>query len=349
MFASPYSANVILAKARAMYGRSLKAKDFNNLLNCHSVSEVAAYLKNNTSYATVLSDINEATIHRGHLEMLMRRKMFVDYASLARYDLSTGLNMSAYLIQRAEIELIISCLRLMSARRADEFFFAIPLFLSAHTHLDLMGMSRSKTYADLLAALQQTRFYDVLNRFAPDKDGQIPLTEIETALYTLLTQTMIDIINHTRGKENEELKDLYGTQVDVQNVTRILRLKQFFHADADTIRRNLLPPGHSIPAKTMENMITAPTADAVMSIFWSTKVGHRIPEAQRQYIHDLHHRAPYFNARHHIHFSVYPSVTLMSYLFIIDMEIDDIVNIIEGIRYGLQPDDIRPMLVLANE
>ena len=42
MPASPYSSNVILAKARAMYGRCLTAQDFHNLLACHSVSEIAS-------------------------------------------------------------------------------------------------------------------------------------------------------------------------------------------------------------------------------------------------------------------------------------------------------------------
>ena len=49
MRASAPSANVILAKARAMYGNSLKSQNYLELLNCHSVSEVASYLKNRTS------------------------------------------------------------------------------------------------------------------------------------------------------------------------------------------------------------------------------------------------------------------------------------------------------------
>lgn len=65
MPASPYSSNVILAKARAMYGRCLTAQDFHNLLACHSVSEIASYLKNRTAYAGVLADINESTITAG--------------------------------------------------------------------------------------------------------------------------------------------------------------------------------------------------------------------------------------------------------------------------------------------
>ena len=38
------SSNVILAKTRAMYGNCLKAQNFVDLLACHSVGEIAAYL-----------------------------------------------------------------------------------------------------------------------------------------------------------------------------------------------------------------------------------------------------------------------------------------------------------------
>ena len=144
MPASPYSSNVILAKARAMYGRCLTAQDFHNLLACHSVSEIASYLKNRTAYAGVLADINESTIHRGHLESLLRRKLWNDYASLSRYDRTVGMRMSDYLIQLAEIQQILACLRLMSAGRTQEFFFAMPMFLNGHTHLDLARMAHSK-------------------------------------------------------------------------------------------------------------------------------------------------------------------------------------------------------------
>ena len=349
MFSSPYSSNVILAKARAMFGNSLKVQDYNNLLNCHSVSEIAVYLKNNTSYSSVLTEINENTIHRGYLEQLLRRKLFNDYAALGRYDLSVGMHLSSYLIQRSEIEEIISCLRLMSAGRASEFFFAIPYFFSSHTHLDLAKMSQCKTFQDVLETMRGTQYYEILSKFPPLENGQIQLTKIETALYTQLTNTMFDFISRHRGEVRKELNGLYGSYVDAQNVTRILRLKQFFHASPDTIRSNLLPYGHCLPDKVMNSMISASDTAAVMSIFLSTPMGRRIPEAQQSLLHDLHDRAPYYNARKYMHYSIYPSVVFLSYIIITGVELDDIINIIEGVRYGLQPDEIRPMLVLANK
>ena len=347
-FTSPFSANVILAKARAMYGNSLKVKDFNELLHCHSVSEVAAYLKNSTAYASVLAEINESTIHRGHLEMLIRRKAFNDYAALGRYDIMIGMNLSLYLLQRIEIEQIIACLRYMSAGHASEFFFSMPMYFASHTRLDLPKMSHCASFAELLEALAHTKYHDVLAPLAPKEEGRIRLTEIENALYTQLTNTMYSLIAQTPRGMREELTNLFGAQVDAQNVTRILRLKRYFQAKPAFIRENLLPGGRCLSPKVIDSMVEAPTADAVLDIFRSTALGRRIPPDQREFIHDLDHRAPYFNARKHIHYSIHPLVVLLSYVMLTDVEVDDIINIIEGIRYGLDPDQIRPMLVLAN-
>ena len=348
-FTSPFSSNVVLAKARAMYGNSLKVRDFSELLHCHSVSEIAAYLKNNTAYASVLSEINESTIHRGHLEMLIRRKAFNDYASLGRYDMTMAAQLPQYLLERIEIEQIISCLRYMSAGHTSEFFFSMPMYFASHTRLDLVKMSHSSSFAELLDALSHTRYYDILAAFSPKEDGRIRLTEIENALFSHLAKGMYSLIDQTHGALREELTNLYGAQVDMQNVTRILRLKRYFNAEPDFIRANLLPNGRCLSPKIIEEMVQAPTADAVLELFLSTGLAKRIPETQRGFVHDLDHRAPYFNARRLIHYSIHPMAVLLSYIIITDVEVDDIINIIEGVRYGLEPEQIRPMLVLANE
>ncbi len=346
MPASPYSSNVILAKARAMYGRCLSAQDFHNLLACHSVSEVASYLKNHTAYTGVLADINESTIHRGHLESLLRRKLWNDYASLSRYDRSVGMRMSEYLIQMAEIQQILACLRLMSAGRTEEFFFAMPMFLNGHTRLDLARMAHSKNYDELLAALGNTPYRRVLEQFPPE-DGRIPFTSIENALYARLMDTLASIVGDTKGDLHKELLRLCGSQIDAQNVSRIVRLKTYFGADPDTIRSNLLLTGGTIPKKVLEQMLQSGTADEVLSLFYTTPAGRKLPLEHRRFGHDLYHRVPYFNARHDMHFSTHPMVVLVSYILITEVELDDIINVIEGIRYGLSPEEIKPMLVLV--
>ena len=343
-----YSSNVILAKARAMYGNCLKTQNYTELLACHSVSEVASYLKNRTAYASVLSDINEATIHRGYLETLLKRKIFNDFTSLMRYDMTVGMHMSDYLIQRAEMEQIIRCLQMMTAGRSEEFLFSLPLFFSTHTKLDLIKMAHAKNYDQLLEALAGSPYKELLEPMRPEKGKEIPITQIENALYSRVVKTLYGLIDHTSGSVRKELIHLCGSQVDTESMIRIFRMKKYFHASADEIRPNLLPSGRCISPKMWERMLHAETAEEVLEIYYTTSIGRRIPENQRLYYYDLHHRAPYYNARHYIHYSINPMVVLISYSIITDIELDDIVNIIEGIRYALPTEQIKPMLVLAN-
>ena len=237
-------------------------------------------------------------------------------------------------------------MRLMSAGRTQEFFFAMPMFLNGHTHLDLARMAHSKNYAELLDALGNTPYRAILERFPPE-EGRIPFTSIENALYTRLMHTLLSIVNDTKGDLHKELLRLCGSQIDAQNVSRILRLKTYFGADPDTIRSQLLPSGGTIPRKILERMLQASTADEVLSLFFTTPAGRQLPEAHRAFVHDLYHRVPYFNARHDMHFSIHPMVVLVSYVLITEVELDDIINVIEGIRYGLSPEEIKPMLVLV--
>lgn len=133
----------------------------------------------------------------------------------------------------------------------------------------------------------------MISQFPPE-NGHIRITEIENALHTYLTNTLLTIIDDTSGDLHEQLENLCGTQIDVQNVSRIVRMKRYFGMAPDLIRANLLPSGRCIPEKTMDKMIDAPTADEVLRIFYTTRVGKSLPEAQRRFIHDLHHRVPVF-------------------------------------------------------
>ena len=103
-----YSSNVILAKARAMYGRRLTRANYRELLECRTVGEVASYLKNQTSYGSILAGINESDIHRGQLEIRLRQKLFEDNSALCRYEVTIGEHFANYLISRGEIEQGIS-------------------------------------------------------------------------------------------------------------------------------------------------------------------------------------------------------------------------------------------------
>ena len=99
-----YASNSVLSKARAMYGKRMRDKNYDELLACRNTVDIVSYLKRKTSYASAVCSINENSAHRFDIEQKLKYKLFVDFESLGRYDISVGEHFFEYIITRAEIE-----------------------------------------------------------------------------------------------------------------------------------------------------------------------------------------------------------------------------------------------------
>lgn len=341
------SANVVSAKVRALYGHRLRPEDYSAMLHAHSVGEVAGYLKAHTDYKAALADVNEATLHRGYLETILRRFRFERLAALARYESMTHMPLSDAFIRLGEIQQILAFLRLLNAGRPEAYIFDMPLYFNSHSRLDLIGLSEVRSYSELCALLDGTDYARTIRQFPPDESGRIPLPEAETALFSEWYALFFGRIRQfTHGEERRQLTELLSQHLNTRNVLRIYRMKQYFQMGAEQIRFYLIAPRFGMPPACMERLLQA-KAEQVIPLFGQMPAGRNIPADCFDDLAQLQHHVTAYRSRHYIHYSVYPSVVLLSYMFISDAEVDDIVNIVEGIRYGLAPAQIRRLLTVS--
>ena len=119
-----------------------------------------------------------------------------------------------------------------------------------------------------------------------ERTGRIVQMEGELSLIHI---SLYAIIDGTKGELHKQLISLCGSQVEAQNVSRIIRMKAYFGASPDVIRANLLPWGRSIPRRVMDDMLEAGSPQEVLDIYYATTAGRQIPEEQRAFSHDLYH------------------------------------------------------------
>ncbi len=340
---SGLSSNVIMAKARAMYGRRLKEEDYSALLKSRTVGEVAAYLKKNSRYAPELSKINETAVHRGYLEALLRCQLLEDYASLCRYEITVGELFSDYIIEKGEIEQLLTCLRLLCAGRSQEYLLNLPIFFTKYMSFDPYVLARSKNYGEFLEGLRNTPYYKIL---APFRSGSqeglgVDFTAIENALFTHLYQKVFRIIDkRARGSLKRELRELFGSYLDMQNLTRIVRLKRYYKASPDYIRSVLLPFSYRLTDKVIGQLIQAQNMEEAHRIIDKTIYGRAYRKYDGYTADEIAVRMKFDQCVRKLRFSTHPSVALLTYLFLTEIELENITNIIEGIRYQLSPKEI---------
>ncbi len=329
------------AKTRVLYGRRLTPAQYAALSDLHSVEAIARFLKSSTPYGELLSGVNEQLLHRGQLESLLRRDLFHQYIKLHRYLPKDERPVLQYLLHRSETQELLSFLRLLSAGRPESYIFTMPEFLRTHSRIDFRGLPSVKTHRELLGRLSDTPYYRVLRPLL-DRDGPVDFTAVEVALnahhYSLLLKAVREKLS---GRIREEMLALVCDQLDLMNISRILRLRIHFDYSPREVRLYLIPTGRRKGEKLVDALLSASGKEEMARLLTASPYGEYLSPDGIEQPEKLYYRYLYRAARRRLHAS-YPSVLWpLSYLYLKEIEIRNLINIIEGVRYQLPPEDIR--------
>ncbi|MCH5297193.1 MAG: V-type ATPase subunit [Ruminococcus sp.] len=338
----------VLTKARAKFGKRLTEKDYNSLLACQSVAEIMSYLKSYTHYSEALRDINERDVHRGRLEALLRQNLFYEFTSMCRYDSALRTGFSEYVIQSIEVEQIVRFLVLLNSNSTDKFIYQFPAYFMKHTSIEIDKLANTKNFDEFLKVISNSQYYNILKEFSPDEKGYLPISTIENKLIEYVYKNVIELIEkRTRGQEQQELISLFHSIIDYEIFSRILRLKKYYNLSPDVIKENLFTKYCSISPKVIDMMCRAESSAEVFSIMQSTHTGTLINKIGYVFASDITPRVKYRLARKNMHFSNNPSVVMISYMFVTEIELMNIISLIEGIRYKLDSKTIQSMLIYS--
>ncbi len=343
--ASSKSANAVLAKARAKYGRHLTDKDYASLLTCKNVAEVVTYLKNNTYYDTVLKNVNEREIHRGMLELILRQKLSEDFYSLCRYTKGAGEQFAQYILERQEISQLVHFLTHLSSGGKDAYIFNMPDFFLQHTDVDWNALSLAANEEQFFSALSGSKYEALLRGFKGGVTDPKNIPYIENKLCKSCFDNLNTAIEkYSSGQERKELKAMFNSVVDYLNFVRAIRLKKYYHASAATTADFMYPYG-TLSKKTVQRMCEAQSSAEVFDAVRSTSFGKQVERIDYRYAGEIDKIGIYRLSRKNIHFSSFPLVVMLSYVHVVETEYSNIVSIIEGVRYSVEPDKIKTVII----
>jgi V/A-type H+-transporting ATPase subunit C len=342
------SSNAILAKSRAMYGKRLNTQNYNDLLNCKSVSDVAAYLKNRTVYSSVFDGINVTEIHRGQLELLLAKYAYRQFEVLCKYELSIGQDLYKYFILRNDIDMILTCVRLLYSGNPEDFLLYMPVFFGEHTKLDQVKLAKVRSIHDLIDALDGTEYRSVIAPFAENFDAIMGKLDIEAALTRYKFETLKKITEKDfKGKKAKEIIEVFGIQNDIRVIINIYRLKKMIGAGKENIEQFILPEVSRLPEKKWNKLLEAANENEVLASLKKTVYG-KLNINDLGYFEDTAQKYLYKWCLRTMRFSTNPTVVMFCYIFLLENEISNVTHIIEGIRYSVPPSDIKDMLLGAD-
>lgn len=336
-----------MTKVRAMYGRHLTPGDYEAMMQKKSVGELAGYLKRETGYGPLLAEVREELVHRGQLEYLIRRRKLDIYLRLARYSHANDTFLRVF-ITRSEIDQLLTALRAVDMDGMSGLAASFPAYLAKYMSFDLYRLAEVQNFDELLAVLEHTPYHNLLLPLRGTPEHQIDIPACEKALLTAYYQKVLALVDSRyAGETRKAMRQLLLSQVDLHNLTVIYRMKRYWTGSPQEIADKLihleLPTG--IKRKTYDSLLEASDASTVLVRLKSVPMLQKFlgePGMDIEHVLD-HYRQE--KSRRIFRFSQMPIVVILCYMNLLDIEGDNIVNIIEGIRYRLPPEEIRKLLV----
>lgn len=335
----------VYARAKAKYGKRLTEKDYKSLLNCVSVPDVMAYLKSNTQYINAFGEADERGMRRGLFESLLRQYQINEFDTLCRYELSVGEDISAYVAHKTEINEIIKILTMLNSKEKRSYNFTVPAHIAKKTSINLNALAKVETFEQFVEAVKNTRYEKILSKYASGDYKQIPITEIESELYSYLYIELYRAIDRSgNASENVEMKGFLDTIIDYRNFLNIIRLKKYYNIDAKTIKRHIIPFGNLKP-ETIDAMCNAETAQQVYDIMAQTRTGKLVDEIEYDNLDELEIKVKYKKARHNMYYSDSATTVMISYIVLCEIELHNLICLIEGARYNVDKNIVESLLV----
>ena len=148
-----------------------------------------------------------------------------------------------------------------------------------------------------------------------------------------------------KGKKQKDLLNVLYTMIELQNITKIYRLKKFFNATPAHIEETLFMEYSRMPKSVMADLIAAPDADSLLKKLSESQYKFYVDEKEYVYIEYYAEKIKYNLAKRYMRFSTDAALVYMTYEIILNIEIDNLKHIIEGIRYGEPASSIEKMLI----
>ncbi len=335
--------NAVTAKSRAISGKLLTRDDYTSLLHKNSVGAVAGALKTRPLYAEAFADINEAAIHRAQAEALIDRSVFGTYLRVAKFSAEGKHGIMSFYIRRIECEQLIKAVAAIASGAQESFMFSFPEYVTGHICFDPISVAKAKdlkALADILADTPYRRpLSEMLRADPPD------INRIITAINVCYIKWAFTHINESsKGKNRELLKDFFLRKTDADNLLMCLRMVSAFKLEPDRINELLIPYHRRLRQKDIDEALKLPDpVPTLMELFVSRRIAAvRVSDIPEINVNASDHR--YF--RHRLAVSSNETESLYSLMMLLKTESTNLFRIIEGIRYGLPPEETEKYLIM---
>lgn len=332
-------------KIRAMTAKLVNEAQFREIAQLSSVSEVVSYLKKTKEYEGRWDSFDEERLHRGEVEKLLKKSVFQDYTKLYHFCNPKQRGFMALYFKRYEIFFIKECIRYIFDHRRLEGGTSMYTDLSVyaeffhrHSKLDIERMVACGTIDELIQVMEPSEYFAPISRVAGREKALAFDYGMVLDLYYF--GQIWKVKDHLfKGVDLENITKAYGRKFDVINLQWIQRAKQYYNMDSTRIFSLLIPVAYKLKQEDFRALANAANMDEFYSILDKTYYGRKFPQISTSTLDEFYNYVLRTTLEKEARKTPYSVISIYSFMYHKEHEVDRLTTAIECIRYGVDPEE----------
>ncbi|GMB10899.1 MAG: V-type ATPase subunit [Candidatus Improbicoccus devescovinae] len=334
-------------KVRALYSkRILNPESFNKLFSCKNILEIAEFISNAGYYPGILTGSDKNELHRGELEARLRENFFNSLSHCVEFDKTINENFVNYIQIKTEVSNILRFLIFLKSGNVKDCKLCLPNYFVRYTKINFNNFNNIVNYEQFMENIKFSVYYKILKSLGYLKVSEIDINTIETLLYSYFFEFIMKYVKDNLSKAFLKIiNNFYVDYIDAMNLIRIVRLRKNYNISDSYLKSLMFKfPGYNIrkiykfaSIKNFDDLVYKVKQIKIFKKFNNHSFLDNIDKIPKS--------IKFIWAKRNIKFSNLPIVISLSYIFLKEIEIINITNIIEGKRYELKQDEVEKMLI----
>lgn len=328
-------------KAHVLYGRLLQNEDYYALLRCDSTTEIASYLRHAGSYGAGMETLPATHVHRIDLEGAVRASIMSDSAALLFYIHDDRRAVFRSWLDWYDAENLKSVFRWIRSRRLSAEEIRRRIFTFPGSRIDYDQMLVDADFAGAHEALRGTQYFEPLSE--PVKrltEGEESLFSLELAIDNLIERNLYQNLHKLSDQERALLRPFFGTRIDLLNIYCLVRCLLYFRMTMEEALSRMLPVKYRIKTRHLREVARCATWKERLeklnefSPLYAGVFGVALESQDFDLAMEVSmKRFNYLQAFRIFHTGSPGFHTAIAYCLLKSYEVDDIIKIIEDVRY----------------
>lgn len=339
-FASYRAINTKLhAKKRTL----LSNQEWGKVTQYQSVPQVIDFLKKREGYRKQMQGYKTNDLHRSDLEVILDRYCVTEIEDMLHYFSGSYKEFFKTFLMTYEISDIGLMLRTIARKdemkEIDRFFVHSEKWSFAHYNR-LVGC---KTVTQFIEGLRDTCYYDALKTMSQEDTAKREF-HMEMKLYVLFYNDLIDKAARLNKKDEAIARGMIGTKIDFLNAQWIYRALKYYDISPEEILIYSIPNGHKLSYRKLKKLSYSKSVEEYTKAIEKALGYSLFEQANDAFLDCMTDRYLYrFACR--MDRDNESIASSMAYIMLLEIEMNDLVALTEGIRYKLEEGDLGRYLV----